>query len=107
MSANNKPERSRPGSVVKPYVIKRHSKQPQANGGIKYFETRRNCAACFRTKNIDEPHYFGIAVIENLPEQGKISVSIAVREIRSGPRAGQKYLSVSLRPFSQERSKKE
>jgi hypothetical protein len=66
------------------------------------YQDRRNAAACFRNQNIGEPQYTGVMVIEGLPTGTKVWVNIGVRQVKKGRHAGQKYLSVSLRPFKPE-----
>ena|SRR5215469_3695802 len=62
-------------------------------------ETRRNAASCYRTKNVKEPQFGGLMVIESdLSAGAKCWVNIGARHIKSGPRIGQTYLSVTIYP---------
>ena len=74
---------------------------PNVNTDNDHIERRRNAVSCYRTRSSDEPHYFGVIVLENLPEGEKVAVSVGVREIKRGKRGGQKYLSITLRPLGQ------
>jgi hypothetical protein len=73
--------------------------KPQAQSQSKPYETRRNAAACFMTSKTAEPHFSGLMVVEGWRDGDKCWVNIAVREVKSGKRAGQRYLSITLLPF--------
>lgn len=96
---NDKPRTSR-GPSVSSFTVE--GNQSHKNQAVKIHEVRRNHAVCLRTGNVGEPHYFGITVLD-LPTGGRIAVAIAVREIKAGKRAGQKYLAVSLEPTNPQR----
>jgi|SRR6516164_9230926 hypothetical protein len=66
------------------------------------YQDRRNAAACFRNRNVGEPQYTGVMVIDGLSTGTKVWVNIGVRQVQRGRHAGQKYLSISLRPFKPE-----
>jgi len=74
--------------------------QSQTEEPVKFhLETRRNAGSCYRTQKNTEPHYCGIMVVEGLRDGDKVWINIGVRVVKSGKRAGQKYLSVTLLPF--------
>jgi hypothetical protein len=101
---NKEPQRNDVGASAKTELLVDGQNKTDATAKVKpaYLETRRNASTCFRTKTVGEPHYAGVMVVENLPSGAKVWVNIGVREIKTGKRVGQKYLSVSLRPFNQD-----
>jgi len=61
------------------------SKSPQPPAvKSNHYESRRNAAACFKSKKAGEPHYTGVMVIDDLPTGTKCWVNVGVREITKG-----------------------
>jgi hypothetical protein len=85
-------------STLKPSMVRQSKASRRRHVKAGHNETRRNAASCYRTNNVGEPHYSGLMVTENLPAPGKCWVNVGVREIKTGKRTGQKYLSITLKP---------
>jgi hypothetical protein len=91
--------RDRGPVIAQKLVVQANKSEPDRGVKPHYHETRRNAAACFKTRNVSEPHYAGILVPQDLKTGSKYWVCVGVREFKEGRRKGQKYLSVTLKPF--------
>jgi hypothetical protein len=99
---SKEPQRDNAGAPTKIKLLDCAENKTDAVAKVKYHESRRNSAACFRTQTVSEPHYCGVLTLENLPSGSRVWVNVAVREIQTGKRIGQKYLSITLRPMAKD-----